>query len=218
MAEHLIAEPQPTSRIQLAASLPTKPRICIVGAGVSGLRCADILLQHGFDVTILEARDRIGGRVCQTKLPSGQLVDLGPNWIHGTNDNPILGLAKETGTLTHGWDEGVKNIFDESGKVLEGTGQLFGEMWNIVLQAFEHSTKNTSTIDPNASLYDFFVEKSEELFPDATKQEQQRKILLQFSEMWGAMVGSSVKSQSLKYFWLEECIEGGMHIHRHFHA
>ena len=39
------------------------PHICIVGAGISGLRCADILLQEGFKVTFLEARERIGGRV-----------------------------------------------------------------------------------------------------------------------------------------------------------
>jgi len=37
--------------------------VCIVGAGISGLRCADVLLSNGFEVTILEARDRIGGRV-----------------------------------------------------------------------------------------------------------------------------------------------------------
>ena len=35
----------------------------IVGAGVAGLRCADVLLRHGVRVTILEARDRVGGRV-----------------------------------------------------------------------------------------------------------------------------------------------------------
>lgn len=35
----------------------------IVGAGISGLRCANVLLNRGFKVTILEARDTIGGRV-----------------------------------------------------------------------------------------------------------------------------------------------------------
>jgi hypothetical protein len=44
---------------------PYSPRVCIVGAGISGLRCADILARHGIKVTIIEARDRIGGRVCQ---------------------------------------------------------------------------------------------------------------------------------------------------------
>ena len=39
------------------------PHICVVGAGMAGLRCAEILTMKGFKVTILEARDRIGGRV-----------------------------------------------------------------------------------------------------------------------------------------------------------
>lgn len=39
------------------------PHVCVVGAGVAGLRCANILLQHGAKVTILEGRDRVGGRV-----------------------------------------------------------------------------------------------------------------------------------------------------------
>lgn len=43
--------------------MSTKPHVGIIGAGLSGLRCADILLQNGAQVTILEARDRIGGRV-----------------------------------------------------------------------------------------------------------------------------------------------------------
>lgn len=37
--------------------------VCIVGAGISGLRCAEVLAQQGLTVTILEGRDRIGGRV-----------------------------------------------------------------------------------------------------------------------------------------------------------
>jgi NADPH-dependent 2,4-dienoyl-CoA reductase/sulfur reductase-like enzyme len=40
-----------------------KPHVCIIGAGLAGLRCADILLQQGVKVTIFEARNRIGGRV-----------------------------------------------------------------------------------------------------------------------------------------------------------
>lgn len=47
--------------------MASSPHIGVIGAGISGLRCADILIQNGARVTILEARDRIGGRVC---LPS----------------------------------------------------------------------------------------------------------------------------------------------------
>lgn len=39
--------------------------MCIVGAGVSGLRCATVLLEQSYEVTIVEARNRIGGRVCK---------------------------------------------------------------------------------------------------------------------------------------------------------
>ena len=39
------------------------PHVGIVGAGVAGLRCADVLMQCGVRVTILEARKRVGGRV-----------------------------------------------------------------------------------------------------------------------------------------------------------
>ena len=40
------------------------PHVCVVGAGVAGLRCADLLLKQGVKVTILEGRNRVGGRVC----------------------------------------------------------------------------------------------------------------------------------------------------------
>jgi monoamine oxidase len=44
--------------------MSSQPHVGIIGAGFAGLRCADILIQNGAKVTILEARDRIGGRVC----------------------------------------------------------------------------------------------------------------------------------------------------------
>ncbi|RDL39216.1 FAD protein [Venustampulla echinocandica] len=186
----------------------TKPKIGIIGAGIAGLRCADILLQHGFNVTILEGRDRIGGRAHQAPLPSGQLVDLGPNWIHGTDQNPIHDLAKETKTTTHLWGEALQ-AFDKDGKKLEQARLLSDDMWGIILQAFKHSAQNTSTIDPEQSLHDFFVEKTQEMYPGGGESEHKRKIVMQMSELWGAFVGSDVRKQSLKFFWLEECIDGG---------
>lgn len=44
-------------------TMSSRPHVGVIGAGLSGLRCADILIQNGVRVTILEARGRIGGRV-----------------------------------------------------------------------------------------------------------------------------------------------------------
>ncbi|KAG4433717.1 hypothetical protein IFR05_010798 [Cadophora sp. M221] len=193
-------------KFRTKGSSEVSPSICVVGAGVAGLRCADVLLQNGFDVTILEGRDRIGGRVTQATLPSGHLADLGANWIHGTKSNPILDLARETDTPTHDWGEGF-NIFDEDGKILKDGKSLNDTMWGIIVQAFKHSADNTTTIDPKESLYDFFLEKVEEIFP-GKDESREREIMMQMTEMWGAFVGSPVQTQSLKFFWLEECIDG----------
>ena len=154
------------------------PRICVIGAGISGLRCADILLTQGFDVTILEARGRIGGRTHQTILPSGQKIDLGPNWIHGTDNNPILDIAKATGTATHTWEDNV-NVFGEDGQLVPDRKALSEAMWGIIGQAFKHSAKHCSVIDKNESLSDYFVSRLEELFPRGEGSEEERKMIMQ---------------------------------------
>ena len=52
--------------------------VCVVGTGISGLRCASVLLAEGVRVTMLEARDRIGGRVCYPTSPSQALMPAIP--------------------------------------------------------------------------------------------------------------------------------------------
>src|SRR5256885_10700178 len=75
------------------------PHVAVIGAGVAGLRCADVLIQSGVKVTIYEARDRGGGRVHQVES-AGRLVDLGANWSHGNvKTNPISRLAAKTKTV-----------------------------------------------------------------------------------------------------------------------
>ena len=62
-------KPRPAIRCRASpshAEQSSRLRVCIVGAGLAGLRCADILVEAGIDVTVFEARDRIGGRVSMT--------------------------------------------------------------------------------------------------------------------------------------------------------
>ena len=52
--------------------------VIVVGAGLAGLSAAGALLEGGCDVTVLEARDRIGGRVFPDGMTAGVPVELGP--------------------------------------------------------------------------------------------------------------------------------------------
>ena len=71
----------------------TKTHIAVAGAGFAGLAAAYELINRGFSVTVLEARQRVGGRVWSTELPNGAIVELGGEWI-SSNDHTLLKLAK----------------------------------------------------------------------------------------------------------------------------
>jgi len=53
----------------------------IVGAGFSGLIAAEALTNAGWDVTVLEARDRVGGRAWTDHLPDGTIIERGAEWV-----------------------------------------------------------------------------------------------------------------------------------------
>jgi monoamine oxidase len=67
--------------------------VLVIGAGIAGLTAARDLAVDGYDVAVLEARERIGGRIW-TSHELGLPADLGASWIHGFEDNPISRIAR----------------------------------------------------------------------------------------------------------------------------
>lgn len=61
-----------------------EPDVVIVGTRISGLAAASRLGQAGLPVVVLEARDRIGGRMFTQTVPGGDApIELGAEFIHG---------------------------------------------------------------------------------------------------------------------------------------
>lgn len=78
-----------------------KHQVIIIGAGAAGLSAANSLVRNGIqDFIILEARNRIGGRILSIDIgTSTSKVELGANWIHGVLGNPIFELAINHGLI-----------------------------------------------------------------------------------------------------------------------
>nr|WP_231987493.1 NAD(P)/FAD-dependent oxidoreductase [Mycobacterium sp. E2238] len=75
---------------------PDTRSVLVVGAGMAGLSAARSLADAGWPVRVIEARDRIGGRV-HTDRDWGVPLEMGASWIHGTADNPLVQLARQAG-------------------------------------------------------------------------------------------------------------------------
>lgn len=71
----------------------------IIGAGVSGLAAAKELKSKGVSVTVVEGRDRVGGRTWTQTVTGAKKekipIDLGAGWVHGDEDNILLPLLKK---------------------------------------------------------------------------------------------------------------------------
>ena len=86
---HWACEPQARSLENNAGK-----KVLIVGAGIAGIAAAQTLQKAGYEVVVLEARQRIGGRIW-TDRSLGTAVDMGASWIHGAKGNPITELTKQ---------------------------------------------------------------------------------------------------------------------------
>src|SRR5438477_7297371 len=75
--------------------------VAIVGAGAAGIGAARRLVDSGtVSVLVLEARDRVGGRV-HTIEPAGFPLDRGAEWLHSADRNPLSPIARELGFSIH---------------------------------------------------------------------------------------------------------------------
>jgi spermine oxidase len=139
-------------------------KIVIVGAGLSGVSAAAKLMENGFnDIVILEAEDRIGGRIHSIPYGNG-FIDLGGQWCHGSGKNVIYQLVNNHFTFGDTGLESVDSIFRLS------TGALANQAQAAKLAGLAESIMES--YGPmerfNGSLGDFFTTRYRDALKTST--------------------------------------------------
>ncbi len=97
--------------------------VIVVGAGLAGLTAARDVTAGGATAIVLEARDRVGGRLLNESIGDGQIVEVGGQWI-GPGQERVAALARELGLETFPtWTEG-ENVIEVGGELKRYRGAI----------------------------------------------------------------------------------------------
>ena len=179
-----------------------KIKIVIIGAGAAGLAAGSLLTKHGFDVTVLEARNRIGGRM-HTDYSFGIPFDLGASWIHGTEGNPIVDLAHQCNARYMLTNFEKRLLFSKDKKIISPAEfNEFREYFDKIIEAasrLAHSTKTDMS-----------------LFEALNKAEANKTRFLNFDNLWAMSLhylsgytGADLRDLSAQNWDEEEILPGG---------
>ena len=166
----------------------------VVGAGVAGLTAARLLHDAGQRVVVLEARDRIGGRL-HTARTHGVATDLGASWIHGIADNPLYDLVEAFGLRTAEFTVGSFQpdgrpiaYFDPNGRRLsEAESTAFARD----IRQCDEQLADVIASAPPATSYEQVVEQALARMPWSEDRRQRVREFLQHrtEEQYGVWVG-----------------------------
>lgn len=111
----------------------TGKRVIVVGAGMAGLAAAEALIRRGAEVTVLEARNRIGGRAYtdSKSLGDGLVFDAGASWLHSYERNPLSARIESIGAkLTAQTDDQL--IFMHGRQLGRGEVTSFNQLYENI--------------------------------------------------------------------------------------
>jgi polyamine oxidase len=181
-------------------------RVVIIGAGMAGLTVANALRQASVDCVVLEARDRIGGRLHTVDL-DGWPVDLGGSWIHMPIGNPLRRLAQQAGVPCREADPLPAAIAYDSGESRRLTPDELASCLDLQFETFPAAQASlVSELGPDASMADAIDSFVTALGLPASADRRARQALQ--TDIEGESAGRA-EDQSLRWMWHELEYGGG---------
>lgn len=174
---------------------PNGKTVVVIGGGISGLAAAKKLNEKGFTVIVLEAQEKVGGRM-RTDRSLGVAFDEGASWIHGPNGNPITNLASQSGANTFLTADDSVKVFDTNGTPYSNTVLTNAEnQFNSALNAVRNAGTQTQS----------FQTVFNSLYPTQANDRLWKYMLSAFLEF---NTGGDISKLSSKFFDDDEAFNG----------
>ncbi len=174
---------------------PNGKTVVVIGAGISGLAAAKKLKQKGFTVVILEAQEKVGGRI-RTDRSLGVAFDEGASWIHGSKGNLITNLAARSGANTFFTDDDNIGVFDIDGTAYSG---------NVLTNAENQFNDALDAVAKAGMVTQSFEQVFNSLYPAQANNRLWKYMLSAFLEFDTA---GDISKLSSKYFYNDEQFGG----------
>ncbi|CAG9790500.1 unnamed protein product [Diatraea saccharalis] len=149
----------------------------VVGLGASGASAASTLARSGKRVLVLEAQNRVGGRVCTVPFGDG-VVELGAEWIHGQRPSSVYDLAIQNNVPVISQDISMDVYLSDGSK---GDRDLINELVAFALEVCEDPPKEAQPLGQyiTSRLLDYIKGK----YPDLLKDQDYITELLAFLDL-----------------------------------
>lgn len=122
--------------------------VVVIGAGVSGLAAANLLLHAGREVIVLEADDRVGGRLLSKTLADGAVFDLGGQWIAGPEEMPRANALIREFNLTV-FEQKDSARFDISAQSMSNMTRLAQAEWEWFVAKLDSLASTVNVAHPS---------------------------------------------------------------------
>src|SRR5262245_41248091 len=182
-------------------------RVAVVGGGIAGLAAADALQERGFEVTVFEARDRLGGRI---HTVDG--IDLGAHWIHSTEGNPVATLARRfnadtifvggDSTYTGGWDH--LRLCDGDGRTLSPDEKVFSILVADEVRDRLDALRRQRTA---ARLPDLSIREALQLAIDGMDLSDEARVAVEWHVALSARDDCAADMDALSFLWWDDGYE-----------